>query len=290
MAIPGQRADQEIRGKVKTGELRKSERTGRTYPASVDYFISDDAEFQRLCPGKPQTIRIVPAFDSSEEFFATGMEWWTKQRNGQNHLACYTKDSGDAPVALRSEPYLDEGLTIVGEKKGERVPILCPFRGCSHFKKKGDKPADCRPMGRLTFHLYGEAPGLAPLRLDTKSWNSIEEIEKALKRRAANLLTELVFDLSVAYRTEGDSKFPVLSIQEADVKVNTMEEVEGVDHLLNLQREQDDLGARVALANYLDSTRSGWRDDPAVVARIQAIGAPQVVANLLANLDDPSEL
>lgn len=290
MAIPGQRPAEEIRGKVRIGVVKTSQSTGRTYPAAVDYFVSDDAVFQRLYPGQPKTIRIVPAFDTAEEFFSTGMEWWTKQKDGKNFLACYTKDSGDNPVALRSRMYLDKdakGETlnhIVGvESSSGRFPIKCPFRDCSHFKKHGNKAPDCRPMGRLTFNLAGEPMGMPPLQIDTKSWNTIEEIEKVLKRAEdyAGALTGLVFDLSVEFKSQGDKKFPVLSIMEVEMEVNTQEDIAEADAILSLAVAVENNEYRKGLAAYLDARRPGWRDDQAVIARIKEIGVQQAISNIL---------
>jgi hypothetical protein len=279
MAIPGMTPKLEVRAKVKTGEVRTSNTNGRTYPASTDYFICEDAEFQRLYPGKPNTLRITPAFADPEEFFSTGMEWWTKQRSGANHLACYTKDSGDKPVALRSKGYMDEGLTVLGAERGnQRIPILCPFRECSHFNERNG----CKPMGRLTFFLFGEpweTSGQGPLELSTKGWNSIEALTGVLGRYPS--VAGKVFDLSVAFEQRGTDRFPLLSIQEADLLIETDADIETADTILALAKAFEKGQFREGLIAYLDATQDGWRQNDAYIERIKAVGAEQAVKTIL---------
>ena len=290
MAIPGLKPDLQIRGKVKTGEVRKSNRTGREYPASTDYFLCpDDPEFALTFGEKPQSLVIEPAFATPDEFFSTGLEWWTKQRNGSNFLACYTKDGGDSPVALRAMGYMEPDNKLVGDpddRVGQnRCRIACPFRDCVHLKNK-----DCKPMGRLTFYAVAGDERLGPYQLDTKSWNSVEALEGFLAS-VDQFGVASRFVLSVAFHTQGDQKFPVLSMEEyTDLDINTPADVQEADAVIALANDQERLGARQALANYLDATRPGWRDEPALIERMKEIGAVQAVANILSeHLDDPSE-
>lgn len=288
MAIPGLKPDLQIRGKVKTGEVRVSQRTGREYPASTDYFLCpDDPEFAKAFGDKPSRLVIEPAFASAAEFFSTGLEWWTKQKNGSNHLACYTKDGGDSPKALRSEGYLDEDSVKVGEEKvgSNRFRIVCPFRECVHLKNK-----DCKPMGRLTFYAVAGDERLGPYQLDTKSWNSVEALEGFLSRYVnytGEQFSGATFALSVAFRTEGDQKFPVLSIEEIDLNVDTPADVQEADALVQLMKFHPDADVgtsteerRAALATYLDETRPGWRDDQRYIDRIKEIGHDEAIRSI----------
>ena len=104
------KAKYEVRAKVRIGKKVG----GR--PASVDYFISDDPELAALFGDEPKAIRIRFPHASVDDSFSTGLEWWSKRkRDGQNQLACYTKDSSDAPVALRMEAYGTDGFDIGGD-------------------------------------------------------------------------------------------------------------------------------------------------------------------------------
>jgi len=273
MAIPGLKPELQIRGKIKTGEVRTSQRTGREYPASTDYFLCpDDPEFAQTFGAKPSSLTIELVGD---EPWSSGMEWWTKSKSG-NTLACYTKDGGSEPKALRMEGYLDESdVKVSGEKVGSnRFRIVCPFRECVHFKNK-----DCKPMGRLTFFVVApDGAKLGPYQLDTKSWNSVENIEGFL----ASTKPDGPLTLSVAFRTQGDQKFPVLSIKEYDgVEVNTPADVESADALVQLAKAADSGEYREGLAAYLDATRPGWKDDPAYIERIKEVGPEQAVKTIL---------
>ena len=282
MAVPGMKPKYEVRGKVRTGEKRN----GR--PASVDYFLSDDPELQRLFGDKPKVIRIVFPFASVDDAFSTGLEWWVKRKSDKkSQLACYTKDGGENPVALRMEAYGTEGFEIVGEKRGNhRIPIACPARDCPILKK-----GDCKPMGRLVFFLAGGRTD-AVLELDTKSWTSIEEIEPILA--AAGDLRGREWNLSVDFRTKGNKRFPVLSIQEVRVNVNTEQDVEVADALLPLlaavtfdyqSQEEQSVRVRRELAGALDITNPGWRDNAALLERVREVGAVAAAEGLLKKYD-----
>lgn len=278
MAIPGLKPKLDVRAKVRIGETRQSSK-GRDYPAALDYFVSTDDEFNRLYD-KPKVIRVVPAYDDPTEFFSTGLEWWIKDKNKKPLLACYTKDSGANPVALRMAGMLDEGQKplsdqIVGNGK---LKIACPARECPHFKKHGNKPPDCRPTARLTFFLEGGRTDAA-LQLDTKSWNTIEAIEGALGGYSS--VRGKVFELSVAMVKNGADRYPVISIREADVQINNDADVKKADLLVALTRSLEGGSARTGLANYLSATRPGWEEDERLIARIREVGPEQAVKTIL---------
>ena len=276
MAIPQQdqrnRSDIEPRAKIRTGEKRTSTRTGREYPAATDYFLSDEL-FHSTCGAKPSEIVIAPVTDNPEDFWGSGMEWWLATKEGDNLLACFTKDGGDDPIAHRVTSYMDEDDIVRGEVHGQnRTPITCRFRECPHFMVKNG----CKPMGRLVFRLIdGVNEDVGIYQYDTKAWNTVENIEKFLQGRT--LSPDDRFRLSVAFTHQGDKKFVVVNIEELNVNVNTAEDVAKADALVQLMNNR----TREGLAAYLDVTRPGWRCEQAVVDRIKEVGAEATVEKII---------
>lgn len=277
MAIPQQdernRSDIEPRAKVRTGEKRVSSRTGREYPAATDWFISDEL-FHSTVGAKPGEIVIAPVTDNPEDFWGSGMEWWLA-KDGQNILACYTKDGGSDPIAHRKTPYMDEDDTVRGEVHGSnRTPITCRFRQCPHFMVKNG----CKPMGRLVFNLIdGTDEVVGIYQLDTKAWNSVENIEKFLQGRT--LSPDDRFKLSVAWQHQGDKKFVTVSIEELSVDVNTPADVNKADALVQLMNNR----TREGLAAYLDVERPGWRDNPGFAERIREVGVDAAIEKIISD-------
>jgi hypothetical protein len=210
MAIPGLNAFVQPRGKVRIGERRVSG-GGRDYPASVDYFRSDDPELEQLFGSQPKTIRVRLALDDVADVFSTGLEWWTRTQGTDSALlGCYTKDGSADPTALRYKHFVAPEDEVRGEEVGQgRVPIKCLARQCPIFKKK-----DCRPMGRLLFYLDGGRTDV-PLVIETKSFNSIERAIAVLRgARLTGPLLGRVFEVSVAFEQEGEKRYPVLGLRE----------------------------------------------------------------------------
>jgi hypothetical protein len=279
VGIPGRTLDRlDIRGKVKIGEKRKSAK-GRDYPAATDYFLSDDPDFFRIYGGikEPRVLAITLPYATADENFSTGLERWLskKDRSGQV-LTCYTKDSGSDPIALRLTDFVQEADTVRGPERGQhRTPISCGADNCVFFKDK-----TCKPMGRLTFFLEGDNHA-QPLQLDTKAWNSIERIAGSLK--SSERLGPLnkpgrVFELTVAFHKKGTDRFPVVSIQEANVVI-TPDNIDHADALMaargELERGTDH---RVVLAHLLDVIRPGWREQQSYIDRIKEVGAEAALA------------
>jgi len=278
MAIPGGTPQLETRDKVRIGEKRATS-SGSERPASVDYFICSDEEFVRLCGDKPKRILIeFPASEAADNW-SDGLEWWVKA-SGRNRLACYTKDGSASPVAERMEAFFsEEGWEEkVGPKHGGdgRFPIKCPFRECPQMKE-----GKCKPMGRLTFFLHGGRRDTV-LQIDTKSWYSCEEISRAMAAAMARKpnLVGRTFALGVEMRQKGQSKFPVLTLEEVSdvpVEVNTPADVDAAEALIALGNNP----TREGLAAYLDATRPGWRENEAYTARIREVGADEAIKSIL---------
>lgn len=271
MGIPGRSFDRvETRAKVRIG-VKKTAQSGKKYPAAVDYFVCDDPEFPA---GQPKTLRITFPFATAADNFSTGLERWLSKKGGDGQvLTCYTKDAGRDPIALRLTDFVQPGDTTRGEARGQRTPITCTADACPFLKDKS-----CKPMGRLQFFLEGGRQDEA-LQLDTKAWNTIEEVSSGLlaaERRNPDLRGR-VFELSVAFRQKGTDRFPVVSIKEAEVPLNPNSEAD-VNLAELMLRADAALSAadpdvmRVELAGLLDAIRPGWRDEQDYIARIKEVG------------------
>jgi hypothetical protein len=277
--IPGSKPKIEPTAKVRIGEKRVSQR-GSEYPAAVDYFLCEDAQFAHVAGDKPRKLRIRFVHPAIEDAFSTGLEWWIKDKNKRPLLACYTKDGGSSPVALRMDKMLDAGQEPVGPARGNgRLPIACAARECPHFVKKV-----CKPMGRLVFVLDG---GSHVYQIDTKAWNSIERIEGELRLAQGRGPLDApgrIFELSVEMHTKGADRFPVMSISEVDVELKTEQDEQKADTLLALDAAiaaGDEQVVRSELARALDEFRPGWRDKPEFIARIQEVGVVAAAQGLI---------
>jgi hypothetical protein len=281
--IPGSKPKIEPTAKVRIG-VKRTSGNGREYPAAVDYFVCEHPAFAELVGDKPKTLRIRFVHSSIDDAFSTGLEWWVKKSGKKPTLACYTKDGGENPVALRLDQMLDPGQEAVGPPRGSgRLPILCPARECVHFTK-----GDCKPMGRLVFQVEGSQH---VWQIDTKAWNSIERLEGTLRLAQGTGPLDApgrLFDLSVEMVKKGRDQFPVLSIKEVEVLVNSPADAGKADALLALDATLSAEGLadregslRAALAAALDHVKPGWRDNPAVIEAIKAKGVEASARGLL---------
>lgn len=285
MAIPGLRPSYEMKAKVRIGVKRKTAK-GTEYPASVDYFVCDEAEFARVVGEGVKELSVFLPFQHGDENFSTGLEWWQGSL-----LACYAKgDEQDGrPVALRKasmkqkgqEINLLEGAEVLSDEVvgNDRRKIVCPVRDCPILKR-----GDCKPMGRLQFFIDGIGKDGGVYQLDTKSWNSIENIERTLLGYSD--LRGVPFVLRVAYTQQGDKKFPELYL-EANVEVNNAQDVSLADALIQLDQavsgvdRGEEWPVRNRLADVLDLTNPGWRDDEVVVGWVKDRGPTEAGKSLL---------
>lgn len=280
MAIPGLKANFEVRAKVRIGLKKKTADGKKEFPSSVDYFICDDPEFAAL-GDQPREVLVRLPFAAASDNFTTGLEFWRGKQ-----LTCYSKGEPEAsPIAYRVESMVKPGDTLRGEKMGrgaERQPITCTFRECAFFKSK-----DCRPMGRLQFFLDGGRTD-SVLQIDTKSWNTIEGVEATLGAAAAKGdLRGRVFKLSVRMEQKGNQRFPVVSLTEEgiDVKVNSEADVAKADALValagSLERGDADELLKAFLVTALNHTNPGWREVDGFIDRIKKVGPKKAAVGLL---------
>jgi hypothetical protein len=288
MAIPGLRPTFETKAKVRIGE-KKTSAKGNEYPSSVDYFICDDADFARVVGAKQNRITIYLPFQAADDNFSTGLEWWQGKL-----LACYSKGEleNGTPVALRQATMekggktvnLLEGATVLSDEPvgKDRRKIACPVRECPILKK-----GDCKPMGRLQFWVEGIPREAGVFQLDTKSWNSIENLEATLSLYPD--LRNVPFTLRVEMTQRGRDKFPELYL-EAAVEINSPADAALADALVQLRKgvevsfPPDEL--KLAICNVLDQTNPGWRDSPefieAMKSRMAEVGPLAAAQAILA--------
>lgn len=272
MAIPGTRPDLPVRAKVRIGEKKKAA-SGKEYPAAADSFLCEEEGWERGI----KELRIILPFAKPEENFSTGLEYWRGKQ-----LTCYSKGEGDPPLAYRVKSEVKEWDTVRGEEMGrERIPVTCQVRQCPLLMDKA-----CKPMGRLQFFLEGGDRSKGVYQIDTKSWNTIEKIEPFLTMIGDP--RERVLILRVEMVQKGRDKYPVISLEAADVEVNSPEDARIADQLLRLDAglsTDDEAVIKVELARLLDLTNPGWRANPEFVQRIKDVGAPAAARKMLERLE-----
>jgi hypothetical protein len=300
MAIPGLKPEYPVRAKVRTGIKVKKVIRGeeKEFPQSVDYFVCDDAEFLSKFGEKPKELLIWLPFERPGDNFGTGLERWDGAM-----LTCYSKGEGEPPIAYRKKQIktraglvnLLDGFELRGDEMGnERCPVTCRVRQCPDLISKA-----CKPMGRLQFWIDGLDRHQGIFQIDTKSWNSIESVEAELS--LAGDARAMPFLLRVAMEQIGQKKFPVLSL-EAKVEVTTLArgqraavvnseaDVETAEALLALRKAVDGTypseieetaAVRLALVDALEKTKPGWRNNTALIERLQSVGVVAAAKGLL---------
>lgn len=232
----------EVRGKVRVG-VRRRLADGREVPSSVDYFISDDAEFARVYPERTSEIAIVLPYDRADQCLTQTLEAWKG-----SVLAC---QSLDATVAHRRTR---DGSTF--DPSAPRMAIDCPYRACSWWQA-----GDCKLTGRLRFFLRDGSDRSQVLQLDTRGFGSIEGMQAALglgERLGPLGLVEAV--LRVRMETRDRKKFPVVTIALGQATG----EVRELDELRALLVEQ------------------GKADDPMAIAWVRRVGVDVALEKLRA--------
>jgi hypothetical protein len=264
-----------VRAKVRIGEKRQSQ-GGRSYPTSVDYFVSDDPQLAQLFGPKPQAILVRFPYAAVEDNFSTGLEWWVKSKKQNNVLACYTKDG---ERALRMSEMVLEDDTASASRSS---PAASPSPAASATVPSSSGATVSRWAASSSGSKAAPAKDEV-YELDTKSWNSIEALTAAFA--AIGDPRGRLFSLSVSFHQKGRDRFPVLALKEVDVKVNSPADAAKADALLQLDASlstpSDVSAIRVALAGALDLTNPGWRDNEAFVARVKEVGPLAAAKGLL---------
>ena len=195
-------------GYLRTGEKRISERTGKEYPAKLDYFKFDPVDeslgplFEARYGAEPKSLPVMLPTHDPQEIFPHFYQYW---QGGK--LIC----EGDNETAQRRN--LQAGTS-------EEIPCNddCPFR------QKGD----CKPTGVLKVLLY-ELPTFHVFEVRTSGINSIINLNTGLEMilGAFGKLAGVPLVLSLVERTATvEGKAQTIYTLQLDVRKSILEMLE----------------------------------------------------------------
>jgi len=151
------------RGKIRLGEKKKSEKTGKTYPVSLDYFVVPD-EVKKVYGEKPRKLDIMIPMENRDAFFPQNYKMYGKAKG----LIC----RGDGETATRVDP-----------QSPELTDIECLGKNCEYFKDGKEIEGHmyrCNTIGNLQV-ILPKIKGLGIYQIDTSSYNSIVNINSCLE-------------------------------------------------------------------------------------------------------------
>jgi len=165
-------------GKVRLGIKKISEKSGKEYPAEVDYFILDPQtpselenerlkqEFDKLYGEKPKSIRIMFPVASPDVYFPQ----FYKRYGSSTSLKC----KGDGETASCTRPEFTAGLTILGKDEMDLTKVRCDGKECPYYKSR-----ECATVGVLQI-LLPEMPGAGVWQITTGSFHSIVNLNSCI--------------------------------------------------------------------------------------------------------------
>ena len=182
--ITRERFDSKAKAQMRYRELKK-DAPDRKYPEKLPYFtflhVAANGDFEpdwdAIEAHGPVPTEIDIIF-IHEEPFAASYQFWT---------ATERKCEGDGKVALRTLSMAatdaEKVLAAAAERVGEnKFPVgLCWLAGCQYSKPSGDRPAQCRPMGRLLFQLLNSPRLGGTAVFNTAGYRSISQIFSSIE-------------------------------------------------------------------------------------------------------------
>ena len=165
-------------GKIRLGIKKISPKSGKEYPAEVDYFILDPQtpselenqklveEFQKLYGEQPKAIRIMFPVANPEVFFP---QFYKRYGSGTS-LKC----KGDGEFASCTRPEFAAGLKITGVDELGLTKVECRGKECPYHKS-----GECSEVGVLQI-LLPELPGAGVWQITTGSFHSIVNLNSCL--------------------------------------------------------------------------------------------------------------
>lgn len=165
---------------------QKAKAPKREYPSRLPYFtfyrMGADGDFEPdwgiIEDHGPVPTEIDIIFVRDDPFAASYQLWTATEK----------KCDGDGLNALRilsmAQGKEEEALAKQAGRNGEKwYPIVngCWLKGCRYAKPDGDRPAPCRPMGRLLFQLL-KSPRLGGTAVfNTAGYRSIQQIFSSIE-------------------------------------------------------------------------------------------------------------
>lgn len=231
-SLKSNRINVDRRGKITTGIKKVSERTGKEYPATTDYFVIDDfTELKEVYGDKPKKLVIVFPTNTIEDFFDANMVLYGS--NNQMIRKC------DGVECLHR---IDEDLSLVGrfeedgtiqeaesyQKKyvaGEISECCCKLMP-SVIQKDGKEvknPKLCnvamymkafivnyktsKIISPLCYHFYSGSENTA-----SNIYSELSKIQNMLNGRIAGLPFGLSMDM-VPGKANAKIKYPIWNLQ-----------------------------------------------------------------------------
>ena len=153
-------------GKIHLGEKRISDKTGKQYPAAVDYFVlpEDRPDLRERYGDKPRELPVMFPVDDIE---VVAPQWYKRYGSGSG-LVC----RGDGEVALCRQEVADPATGEI-RATGDLVEVECPGQDCEWYQK-----GYCRHVMNLMF-LLPDFISDGVWQLDTSSFHSIININGA---------------------------------------------------------------------------------------------------------------
>jgi Recombination directionality factor-like len=211
----------EVRAKVRVGERQM--RGGKELPTSLDYFVSDDPEFNEVIGPEPRELRIALPYETAGQCFVETLENWNR-----SVLFCR---SNDGKVAIRRT---SDGRTM--DLDAPPMTIDCPHRNCEFYRVQNG----CKETGRLRFFLEAGTNRSAVLSFETHGYGSLEGIAAAI-RLGGRLgdLTLATGTLRVTMESKERKRFPVVRLELDAARASDVDEIDEVKAILREIGEYD---------------------------------------------------
>jgi len=164
-------------GKIRLG-IKKKAKSGKEYPAEVDYFILDPqtpselendkliGEFHTLYGEQPKSIKIMFPVAESDFYFP---QFYKRYGSGSS-LKC----KGDGELASCTMDEFAKGLKIIGKDEMGLTRVKCEGRDCPYYKGR-----ECSEVGVLQV-LLPDLPGAGVWQVTTGSFHSIVNLNSCI--------------------------------------------------------------------------------------------------------------
>lgn len=238
-------------GKIRLGIKKISNKSGKEYPAEVDYFVVPD-EVKRIYGEQPKQLDVLIPINDLEVVFPTAYKWYGKSKG----IKCI----GNGEYAMRA-----------GEQTGEMKQIECP---CEKLKSDEKPQGECSKRAHLMVILYKVNLG-GVYQLDIGSINSIIDINSGL-----DFITAMVGRFSmvplilkrVPKETTHDGKkqthYPLQILLETtdinylnDLRTQTDKILAQSNYALPAPKDENPAMDEEAIIQYVDEEESGQQID-----------------------------